>query len=88
MTAKPNEARKTTSKPQTSWNGDVPRALLVLIMYAHRENFYFVCHGLLLSCRSFLIILNRILFEDSTKPFPMDNRLLNVLKQYCNQHRI
>ena len=70
MTRTPKDAGKITSDPYTNWNGDIPIALFVLIMSAHKAYFSFVFQALLFSSKNFLIILTRILLEVLNCPLP------------------
>lgn len=70
MTGLPNEEGKMVAVPYAISKGDIPSALLVQTQSAHSAKVNLVCHALLFSYGSFLMIKIKLLFDDSTKPLP------------------
>ena len=70
MTGIPKDAGNIASYPYTNWKGEVPMDFFVLTLLAHKAYTNFECHDFLLSCRSFLIVLTRLLFKYFANPLP------------------
>jgi hypothetical protein len=70
MTETPNERGKTAPVPYTNWYGDIPIALLVLILSAQSAKTNLLFYDFLFSCSVFLRMFTRLLLEDLASPFP------------------